>query len=251
MAGATYPDGWDALLPIWEKRRAPLTFAPGEALPELDTDLGALVQARVPDAPAPPAPPLSDYARKSHELALEFAGQAQIFALHGVLISCLRRRSAPAHTAALFRRLWAEQSGVLIEGLPTRWLISAVITFGDHGATESERLLGRSCNVLFSLIKLYEFERRFSGHAPDQPFAMKGRSTAPLPLGLQPFSLKSGGLDINLLAPLWQQARDEPVLGPLVGALFERLNSDNGTVFRRLTAMRARLAAREARRNTV
>lgn len=246
MSDLTYPDGWNALLPIYEKRRAPLEFGPGESLPPLDADLIALATGLVPqDLPAP-APPVSNHARKAHEIAQEFTGRPQILALHGLLIAHLRRRDQPEHTAALFRRLWAEQAPVLITHLTGRWLISAVITFADHGATESERMLGQSLKVLFSLMKLYEFERRFSGYDPDKPFGLRGKSTAPLPLGIEPFALKTGGLDINLLAPLWAQAQAEPVLGPPALALFDRLNSDPGTLFRRVSRMRARVLAREA-----
>jgi hypothetical protein len=246
--GLTYPDGWEPLLAVYEKRRAPLDFGPDEGLPPLDADLAALVKALLPQDPPAPAAPASNHARKAHEIALEFAGRPQICALHGVVIAHLRRRSAPPHTVALFRRLWAEHATDLIAQLSGRWLISAVITFADHGATESERVLGQSLKVLFSLMKLYEFERRFSGFDPDSPFGLRGKSSAPLPLGIEPFALKTGGLDINLLVPLWQQARVEPVLGPPVLALFDRLNADPGTLFRRLSRMRARALAREAKR---
>ena len=247
MTGQTYPQGWDGLIPIWEKRRVPLDFAPGESLPPSDCDLAALAAARLPLVPVPPAPPVSNHARKAHEIATEFAGKSALAGLHGLVVAHLRRRSAPPEAALLFRRIWAEQAQALIPELGGRWLISAVITFADHGVTESERSLGQSLKVFFTLVKLYEFERRFSGHDPDQAFGLKGKSTAPLPLDIEPFALKTGGLDINLLAPVWQQAKAEPVLGPPALALFERLNADPGTVFRRLSVMRAKVLARDAK----
>jgi len=244
----TYPQGYEALVPLWEKRRVPLDLGPGEDLPPPDCDLAALALVPVPDDPAPPALPMSNFARKKHEIDTEFAGRSQLAALHGLVVACLRRRAYPAQAPVLFRRIWAEQADALIPELSGRWLISAVITFADHGVTESERNLGQALKVMFTFVKLYEFERRFSGLNPDQPFGMKGRATAPLPLGIEPFSLKSGGLDINLLAPLWLQARDEPVMGPPALALFDRLNADPGTVLHRLARMRERVLAREARR---
>jgi hypothetical protein len=57
---------------------------------------------------------------------------------------------------------------------------------------------------------------------------------------MEPFSLASGGLDINLLAPLWQRAQEVPVLGPIACDLLDRLNHDPGTVFARVQAMRER-----------
>lgn len=232
----TYPGAPASLIALWDKRRGPMAFGPGEAWPE---DLAGLLVTLVPD-PLPPLPAgAGAHATKQHEIAGEFAGKPALFAVHGLIVAHLRKRRAPKGTASLFRRMWTEQSGVLIEGLPTRWLISAAITFGEHGETEGERTLGRELSVLFSLMKLYEFERLFSGHLPDQAFAPSARRKAPLPMGMQPFSLVSGGLDVNLLAPIWARAEGEPVLGPLALALLDRLNGEPGTLFRRLAAMRA------------
>ncbi len=239
----TYPDAPQALIEHWERRRAPLGFGPGEALPPLDADLAALAAAPVPPAP----PPASRHAQKLAEIAPEFAGGSGLCLLHAVLIAHLRKREAPPQAAPLFRRLWAEQSGHLLANLSTRWLISAAITFGDHGATEAERSLGQRLNILFSLMKLYEFERLFSGLPPESPHPMT-RLRAPLPMGMEPFSLASGGLDVNLLAPIWRDAQATPVLGPLARELLERLNRDPGTLFRRLKLMRAARAERQARR---
>lgn len=242
----TYPGAPESLIGLWEKRRGPLAFGPGEAWPE--GDLAGLLMARVPD-PLPPLPPgASGHATKEHEIAAEFPGKPVLYVLHGLLIAHLRKRRAPKGTGDLFRRLWTEKAGVLIEGLPTRWLISAAITFGEHGVTEGERTLGRELSVLFSLMKLYEFERLFSGTAPDVAFAPKGRAKAPLPMDMEPFSLMSGGLDVNLLAPIWARAQGEPVLGPLALALLDRLNADPGTLFRRLAAMRSARGQQIARR---
>lgn len=247
-ATLTYPDGWQAVIDRWEGRRAPLTFAPGEALYPLDVDLAALARASVPATPPAPVPPVSGFARKRHALALEFAGQPELALAHALVLSSLRKRGHPDHAPALFRRIWAEQAPALLGMLNTRWLVSGVITFAEFGATESERMLGQSMKMLFKLVKLYEFERLFSGLDPDQPFRVGQKSKAPLPMEINPFSIRDGGLDVNLLAPIWKQAMAEPVMGPLTCHLLDRLNADPGTVFRRIALMRARLLARDARR---
>lgn len=245
LTDLTYDMGWDALIARYEARRAPVSFDPHEALAPLTVDLAALLQTPVlPPAPLPARP--SDFRRKSHTLETEFVGAPQLFVLHALVISCLRKRAWPDHAPALFRRIWTEQSAALCETLPTRWLISAAITFADHGATSSERSLGESLKVLFSLLKLTEFERLFSGQAPDQHFRIGAKLKVDLPMGLEPFSLRSGGLDINLLAPMVIAARAEPVLGPIAMALLDRLNEDPGTIFRRLSTMRKRIEARRA-----
>lgn len=245
MSNPVYPGGPEALIDQWEERRGRLGFGPGEFLPGLDTDLAALARAPLPGSLPPLAPDAGQHARKVREIAPEFAGRPALFLLHGVTIAHLRKRRFPKHAPELFRRMWKEQAECLLH-LPARWLISAAITFGDHGATEGERSLGREFNMMFSLMKLYEFERLQSGLAPDDPFPPGRRHPGPLPLGMEPFSLTTGGLDVNLLAPLWQRAANEPVMGPLAMTLMERLNEDHATIFGRLQKMRVRKGARAA-----
>lgn len=239
-ATPTYTDAPESLILRWQERRAPLRFDDGEILPPLDADLALLATRPVPLSLPPLPDQSSTFAAKRHALAVELAGQSELALLQAVLIACLRKRAWPGHAPALFRRIWAEQAGHLLSTLSPRWLISAAITFADHGESEPQRRLGQSLNLLFSLMKLYEYERLFSGHAPDRPFPLRGRAAAPLPLGMPGFSLDSGGLDINLLAPLWREAQAEPVLGPLACHLLHTLNHDPGTLFRRLGKMRKR-----------
>jgi hypothetical protein len=248
MVRPTYPRAPDSLISHWDKRRGPMRPDKGEGLAALDIDLAGLIATTV--APPPPLPQgASRYAEKEHELRTELAGQSELVWLHGFLIAHLRKRRFPDHAPQLFRRLWAEQSPYLIETLSARWLISAVITFGEHGSTPSEQALGREMGMMFSMMKLYEFERLHSGKAPDDAFGLR-RVNAELPLGMTPFSLASGGLDINLLAPVWQRAMDEPVMGPLACQLLQRLNEDPGGLFRRITSMRAKKQARIAARKS-
>ncbi|MCC1492329.1 glycosyltransferase family 2 protein [Cognatishimia sp. F0-27] len=53
-----------------------------------------------------------------------------------------------------------------------------------------------------------------------------------------------GGLDVNLIARLWTEAGDDPVIRPLARHLLERLIDDPGTVFQRLKAIRRAKRAR-------
>ena len=238
MPDPVHPDAPEALIAHWQKRRGAMGLNPGESLPPLDADLDAIARETLPQDWPALAPDASGHARKAREVAPEFAGQSTLYHLHAVLIAHLRKRRFPDVAPALFHRLWVERGDDLRANLSTRWLISAVITFGDHGATEGERSLGREMGMLFSLMKLYEFERLFSGNVPDQPFRIGKRAVAALPMAMEPFSLATGGLDINLLAPLWQRALDAPVLGPLACDLLHRLNGDHGTIFARLQVMR-------------
>lgn len=113
-----------------------------------------------------------------------------------------------------------------------------MITFAEHGQTEADRNLAARMNLLFSLMKIFEAERCFSGLPPQKPFRIKDRDKSPLPMGMKDFSVLNGDLEAHLLAPLWRDANQAPAIGTLVQHLLELLNQDDGTVFRRLALMR-------------
>ena len=57
-------------------------------------------------------------------------------------------------------------------------------------------------------------------------------------MGMKDFSVLNGDLEAHLLAPLWRDAPSAPAICNLVHLLLERLNQDDGTVFRRFAKMR-------------
>ena len=234
----TYPGGFDAILTQMEGRRDPLTYEGMEGLPPLEADFAPLKITRVDGRAPSVAGSKSTYGRKLRELSQEFDGLPELLLLHGVLIAHLRRRSAPAHTAALFLRLWAEESDWLLARLDARWMVSAITTFGDHGATETQRRLGQSLSLMFGMMKLYETERLYAPAQPDQPFAWAKRPQVPLAMQMDAYALGGGGLDVNMLGRLWQDTGSDPVIGPLARRLLDLLIHDDRTVFRRLRLMR-------------
>lgn len=235
----TYADAPDSLIALWMKRRKRMDFAPGEALPPLDVPLQPLLDARIPADP-PPAPARSSrHGRKLYDLRVELQGLPELAALNAILISHLRKRRHPREAPPLFRRIWTEAGPALMPLLPGRWLISSVITFGEHGETEAQRRIGLGMNVFFSMMKLYEYERCHSGHDGDRVVAARRLGRRRLPLDMPPFALVGGGLDINLLAQIWNEARAEPVAGRLACHLLDRLNADPRNLFRRIGMMRA------------
>lgn len=231
----TYPDAPMSVLERWEGRRGRLSFHEGEALADPDVDLAAL--AVMP--PPPPPASRSGHGRKLIALTEEFQEGTALHVLNGLVISHLRKRVFPKHAPQLFHRIWAEEGPRLQQELPTRWLISSMITFGDHGATEGERRLGLSLGMLLSTMKLYEYERLFSGTPPDRAFRIGKKVREALPLDMPAFSLRWGGLDYNLLAPIWAMAEREGTAGPLARELLSRLNDDTRGIFARLQSMRA------------
>jgi hypothetical protein len=242
----TFEGGIPALLPQYQKRRALLTGTPDQALPPEDIDFIALAAIPLPAQELPRPEGLSRVAKKRHMLLGELEGHSELALLHGLLVSHLRKHTYPDVAPKLFLRLWAEQEDWLIANLPMRWLISAVITFAEHGQTEADRNLAARMNMLFSLMKIYEAERCFSGKVATEPFRVRDRNKAPLPMGMKDFSVLQGDLEAHLLAPLWRDADGAPAIGNLVRHLLTALNEDDGTVFRRFSHMRE--AAAKARR---
>jgi hypothetical protein len=235
----TYPDAPDSLIDVWNQRRRRLKLAARDWFPAADLDLAPLLAARIPATLPPLEGPQTLHAKKLHQMRIELAGKPELAAVNAILIAHLRKQRHPAHTPALFRRIWAEAGPQLMPELPGRWLISSAITFGDHGETEAQRRVGLSINVLFSLMKLYEFERLHSGFTAATPFPERRIRSRRLPLDMPHFNLSDGGLDINLLAQIWNEARKTPVVGPLACHLLQRLNQDQGGIFRRIGIMRA------------
>jgi hypothetical protein len=247
----TYPDAPASVIARWNQRRGPVLYGRGESLPPLELDLKPLTVRRVPVESAFSVGKVSHYQRKLGQLRAELVGQTELAVLNADLIVHLRRATFPAHAPALFLRVWREEPAVLLAELPDRWLISSVITFGDFGETEGQRRIGLALNMLFSLMKLYEFERLFSGMEPEKPFTSRRKPGTQMPLGMQDFGFRNGGLDFNLLAPVWEAATQEPVVGPLACRLLDRLNADPATIFRRIRMMsdgkREALARKRAR----
>jgi hypothetical protein len=247
----TYEGGFQAVIERMQARQKPLSFAIAEALPPLDTDLNALktriVNAHEPNA-MPRAKDQSGNTRKSLELNEEFVGLPEICKLHGLLIAHLRKSDQPAHTMALFTRIWGEHANFMFEHLDPRWLVSAITTFGDHGTTEVQRRVGQSMTVLFGAMKLYESERLYSGFPPESEFKLKRLVHSKLPLNMDRYALVSGGLDINMLGRLWVDAADDPVIAPLAHHLLNLLNADPSTVFRRFKTLRGRKLRQRAQK---
>lgn len=236
---STYPGGFRAVVSQMEKRLDPLAYEGDEALPPLDVDFQPLKSQRMLKHAPELGTSRSTYARKYRELARQFHDRPALLHLHGLLIANLRRNGQPDHTAALFVRLWKEEADYLMAHLDARWLVSAATTFGDHGVTQDQRQLGQALSVLFGMMKLYETERLYSGHTPDQTFPLEERTAKRLALDMDPYAISTGGLDVNLLGGLWQQSEQDPVLRPLAQRLLTLLIEDDMTVFRRLRTMRS------------
>lgn len=233
---------WEAITVRFEKRREPIAGVKDFGLPSWDIDLQASKKKTV----APVAkftfssfgPRSSETNKKLDLLAQELSGEPELLLLHAYLISHARKRHRPELAKRLFLRLWREESDYLLENLSPRWLLSSIISFSVYGENEQQRTAGFVFNSFFSLMKLYEFERQYSGKKSDTLFCITNKISAPLPVGLTSYSMKRGDLDINTLALLYEISRGDLLVSlPCLG-LLKRLLDDDGTVFSRLNAMK-------------
>ena len=236
--GESFVGGLQSLIPQWQRRRVPLKYLFDEELPPADFDLAALRDVLVEPETAKLPPDHTPFTLHIREMKSMFRGKSFLCFLNALLIISLRKREAPPQAAPLFRRLWQEEDAVLLNELSGRWLISSVITFATHGNTEADRRIGQSLNILFSLTKLYESERLYSGRLADHADKALRRPIGKLPLDMPEFNLMGGDLEADLLAPLWIEALNAPGAGRLAQHLLTQLNRDPRTLFRRLSTMR-------------
>lgn len=214
-------------------------------LPAANVDLEALRAEIVPRRESEPAEHPGNSARRK-EVALQklFEGQSRLLLLHALLIAILRRTDPPEEAVALFLRIWREQGTFMAQNLNARWMISAATTFADFGTTANQRALGMGLSVMFDMMKLHDSERRLSGQSGRKPFdRTPGWRNTPLAFDLDPYSLKGGDLDKNMLARLWNLSQAEPVMRPLGEAMLGLVMKDRHTIFARMQRIKLRNGA--------
>lgn len=214
-----------------------------DLLPPADAALAPLRAERVQRADGPPGNGRQDMAAQMRHLTEVFEGRSRLEWLHAACISYLRRDTP--HTArarSLFRRMWVEETGFLLENLTARWLISAMQTFYDHGETAGERTAGAVGFFYGNFIKIYETERNASRPPPpDSPDTYwPGMSALPGIGGFKP------GDDIlaNMNTLAYDAALNGEAAGPALIRLME-LARDGRTIFNRTDAMRTRTPFRK------
>ncbi len=125
------------------------------------------------------------------QVSREFAGKPELCAFHAELVIRIRRKNELEKNGPLFFDLWREHAAFLIDHLDSRWLISALDTFIDHG-TERESLSAMAITSFMNAMMLAETEHRLCGsptYRPEEvsrnkevyPFVWDGRRVFHLP----------------------------------------------------------------------
>lgn len=97
----------------------------------------------------------------------EFARQPELCAFHAELIVRIRRACDLQGDLATFFALWREQADFLTENLDSRWLISALDSFIDHGKPQ-EQACAMAIVGFMNMAMLAETEYRLCGAVPYQ-----------------------------------------------------------------------------------
>ncbi|MDO6732980.1 hypothetical protein Q4577_23525 [Marinovum sp. 2_MG-2023] len=202
-------------------------------LPSPDIDLVHLRDKIVEGPTEFPGGNRQDMKQQEKILQYRFAGQPFVNYLIGFSISYLRRDTKHSVSARkLFFRAWDSEFPLLLSTLPTRWLISTLQTFIDHGRSSNERIIGTAGYFFFNTLKAYEAERALEGLQPDGVYPNSKPKTKNGFPGMDRFDLGGSDLMVNTLALLLELSMQEPVSGRVLQELLARTKNSNSVLSR-------------------
>ncbi|TLP69361.1 hypothetical protein FEE96_03505 [Parasedimentitalea maritima] len=217
------------------RHRVP-THQVSDLLPELDVDLLPMLTTILPNDEF-----LTDASRQQMEnqskiLRYHLRGKSELSYLNGLTISYLRRDTKYTDKARhLFHRIWDEHGLSMINELSTRWLISSLQTFFDHGKSESQRLIGSAAYFYANMIKIYESERSIEGSQPDAVYESETPQTSNMFRGLDRFSVGGSDLMLNTNALALEIAAKDDVAGLVFQEFMLRVKSSKNVFSRQDT----------------
>lgn len=231
-------------LAVFAERRLPFQEEVENLLPPVDCDLAALREQLVGPASFDQDIARLDMANHRLRLRAGFKGSSELACLNALCIAYLRRRTPHTrHARALFRRIWREHGEFLAQEISTRWLLSTLMTFADHGETYRQRMIGGLGATFGNTAKIYEWERAASGPVEDI-LAFRRNYRRPIS-GIRGFGAVSGeGNDIfrNTLSFLTDHALREPIAGRVLLTVLVRLR-ERDTLFTRLDHLKLEVEA--------
>ncbi|WP_300058209.1 hypothetical protein [uncultured Roseobacter sp.] len=232
------PDGC-ALPALWQRSSSRISRQNvADILPPATVDLEQLAAERLPgDVPMPDLH-RADIRNQSAILDYHLRGKSRLSHLNGLTISYLRRDTPHTKKARhLFHRIWREQGWVLINELSTRWLISTLQTFLDHGENEAQRMIGTAGYFYGNMVKIYEGERAIEGLEQDGRYATLTPQTKNRFRGMDRYRVGGSDLMLNTNALALDIAARDPVAGLVLQEFLLRVKS-SGNVFSRHDATR-------------
>lgn len=204
-----------------------------DILPPADVDLAHLAEEQLPKDVEMPDLTRADIRHQSLILNYHLRGKTKLSHLNALVISYLRRDTEHTGKArVLFHRIWREQGAGLINQLSTRWLISTLQTFLDHGENEAQRMIGTTGYFYGNMMKIYEGERAIEGLEPDASYDSQKPQTKSKFRGLDRYHVGGSDLMLNTNALALEIAQRDPVAGLVLTEFLLRVKAGE-TVFSR------------------
>ncbi|WP_143040483.1 hypothetical protein [Rhodobacter sp. 24-YEA-8] len=212
-----------------------------DILPGPDADLAALGASQMAADAEMLQVSRSDMRDQADILRYHFRGRSELAWTLGLTISYLRRDTQLNDKARdLFHRIWREEGKNLAAELSTRWLISSLQTFLDHGRSEAQRLIGGIGYFYANMMKIYEGERAIEGHETNAVYPGSEAQTKNGFRGMDRYSLGGTDLLLNTNALALSYAAADPVAGLILEELLLRVKHSH-SVFSRNDQSRAEL----------
>ena len=209
-----------------------------DILPERDVKLEDYLFDFLPADATLPEVSRIDIRDRSRLLDYHLRGKSQLSKLNALTISYLRRDTDHTEKAKyLFHRIWAECGILLVNELTTRWLISTLQTFLDHGQNEAQRMIGASGYFYANMMKIYEGERAIEGLEQDANYSDLEPQTPNKFSGLDRYSVGGTDLLLNTNALALNLAMRDDVAGLVLQELLLRVKS-SANVFTRMDRTR-------------
>ena len=222
--------------------RYPLQHKATNVLPPSDFSIPEQL-ARIVARPEGPRPEeRRSFHRQKEILEHAFADRPELLVTLGLAISYLRRFTPhEAHARTIFFRIVDEALDEVMPLLNTRWLISVLLTFADHGRTEAERANGLIGYILGATVIGYESERTYWRKLPDLVGRVADRRRRHFDIqGAYPVDFGDNAHLSDLAAYCYRHAIKDDLTGRLLERLLETLR-DGDTVFSRADRIRLTL----------
>lgn len=210
-----------------------------DVLPPVTTDLAGYLTEFLPGDASLPETSRQAMEDQAAILRYHLRGKTKLAFLNALVISYLRRDTIHTDKARqLFHRIWDEMGHRLINELSTRWLISTLQTFLDHGKNEDQRQIGTTGYFYANILKIHEGERAIEGVEQSHYARSSSPQTKNEFRGLDRFRVGGTDLMLNTNALALEIAFKDDVAGLVLQEFLLRVKSASN-VFTRLDNARA------------
>lgn len=169
---------------------------------------------------------LRQLSARLESLRTEFAGSTELCYLHAESIVRIRRGLKLANSLSRFCAMWRYERDHLASTLNSRWLISALDTFADHG-TPVQKAVALMLSSFFNALRFAETERRYLDNSGDLA-SVDPAQKFELWDGIQSFNIRTGDTMVNMFDRMRQCVANDPALNVIFQELLKRtLDAEN------------------------